>query len=206
MEDIFYNRFADKNYTFKGLLPHLNQDQKLQFITFHLGDSLPQAKIAKLIELKEQFLKAHPKPWSESDKEQYSQLISPCISQLLDNGHGSCLFRRPEIRKIVAHSLHHLDGKCYELLAAVIMPNHVHMLIVTHPNATLANILHSLKSFTSHKINSITGNSGSIWQRDYYDRIIRTPKHLNNCLDYIRANPRHLSPNEFYLYINPSWD
>ncbi|MBD5425253.1 MAG: hypothetical protein HDR45_03535 [Bacteroides sp.] len=197
----FYNRFEQQDYTFTGQLPHLNQNLKLQFITFRLHDSLPQSKINELQQLKEQFLGSHPLPLSAADRNEYAKLITPHVDQLLDNGHGECILRHPRLRQIVANSLHHLDGKLYRLIAYVIMPNHVHLLIEPHNNR-LHSIIHSIKSFTAHQINKAANTNGPIWQKDYHDRIIRNPEHLNNTLDYIRTNPANLPPNSFTLYVN----
>lgn len=63
-----------------------------------------------------------------------------------------------------------MDGRKYHVSAFVIMPNNVHMLLV--------------------------GRTGSVWKKEYFDRIIRNERHLLNCLDYIRKNPRYLREGE----------
>src|SRR5438132_583497 len=44
--------------------------------------------------------------------------------------------------------------------------------------------------------------SGSLWQRDYFDRLARDEKHFANCVRYIRRNPAkaNLSAHEFLLW------
>ena len=58
------------------------------------------------------------------------------------------------------------------------------------------------KGFTGHRIRKKTGTSGKLWQKDYWDRLIRNPVHFLKCLEYIRENPGRagLGEGEFVLY------
>jgi len=46
--------------------------------------------------------------------------------------------------------------------------------------------------------------SGPLWQRDYFDRLVRDEKHFANCVRYIRRNPEkaHLGKGQYLLYEN----
>ncbi len=48
----------------------------------------------------------------------------------------------------------------------------------------------------------MTGTSGKLWQKDYWDRLIRNPVHFLTCLEYIRENPGKagLGEGEFVLF------
>jgi hypothetical protein len=63
-------------------------------------------------------------------------------------------------------------------------------------------LLRSWESFTSRKINSLVSGKGALWQRDYFDRVVRDQKHLANCVRYIRRNPERagVRGGEFILY------
>lgn len=82
------------------------------------------------------------------------------------------------------------------------MPNHVHALFVQNPEHPLENLIRSWKTFTARRMNELLGRSGSLWQRDYFDRLVRDQTHLANCVRYIRRNPEkaRLSGNEYILY------
>ena len=80
-----------------------------------------------------------------------------------------------------------LDAKKYELLAAVIMDDHVHIII--NPKETLSRIMHSIKSFTAHEINKSLNRSGKVWQEESYDRVIRNEKDFFEKMSYIANNP-----------------
>jgi REP element-mobilizing transposase RayT len=99
-----------------------------------------------------------------------------------------------EERTITLDSLCHWDGQKWTLYAAVVMPDHVHALcqpLVKDEGGTynLGEILHSVKSFSAHRINQRRGTKGSIWQDERFDRIVRDEKEFSEKWQYIRDNP-----------------
>jgi len=63
----------------------------------------------------------------------------------------------------------------YELLAWVVMPNHVHLLIL--PKVAVSCITRWLKGSTPRRANQLLGRTGlSFWQDESYDHWVRTPK------------------------------
>jgi len=75
----------------------------------------------------------------------------------------------------------------------VIMPNHLHGVIIitaTESTQTLGSIVGSFKSSTSRLINALQRTKGiPIWQRNYYEHIIRDEEELNRVRQYIANNP-----------------
>ena len=71
----------------------------------------------------------------------------------------------------VFKAIYFLGKKRYNLFAVVVLDDHVHMII--NPQESLSKIMHSIKSFTAHKINKILKRTGKIWQGENYDRVIR---------------------------------
>jgi 5-methyltetrahydrofolate--homocysteine methyltransferase len=78
------------------------------------------------------------------------------------------------------------------------MPDHVHILIEPRvkreaSNATefysLTEILHTLKSFTAHKVNELEEKSGAVWERESFDRLIRSESDLQERFRYVTRNP-----------------
>ena len=188
-----------------GNLPHWHQDGKIQFVTFRLADSLPTAVIEELKYRKETFLRNHPRPWDMTVQKEYWNQIGPMAEQLLDNGHGSCLLRHHAVRSIVASALHHNDGVHYNLIAYVIMPNHVHLLLHLPGNSELPRILQSIKGYTAAQINRLMNRKGKLWMRESFDRIVRSYSHLNQCLNYIKHNPSTLPASDYTLYLHPKY-
>jgi putative transposase len=52
------------------------------------------------------------------------------------------------------------------------------------------------------EINGLLKRSAPLWQRDYFDRIIRDATHFRNCVRYIRRNPEkaRLAAGEYTLH------
>ena len=82
----------DKFISVKGTkLPHWHQTNKVQFVTFRLADSLPQAKLSELLTFKEQWLTRHPEPWDDETQEAYNHEIREKVDRWLDQGYGEWL-------------------------------------------------------------------------------------------------------------------
>ena len=73
--------------------------------------------------------------------------------------------------------------------AFVIMPDHYHVVIILSQGDSLSKIMKSLGSFTAREINRISGTSGQLWQRGYYERAIRKTENVKEVFDYIHNNP-----------------
>ena len=92
-----------------------------------------------------------------------------------------------------------------KLDAFVAMPNHVHGIIVLveptraglKPAPTfvygrhgLAEIVRAFKTFSSRGINQLRGTPGRrVWQRGYYEHVIRNEADLHEIRQYIVNNP-----------------
>ena len=81
------------------------------------------------------------------------------------------------------------DNIRYDLLAWVVMPNHVHVVLLIKPGWTMARIVQDWKRVSTRQINTTLGLSGSLWQRDYFDRAIRYEAHLVRVVSYVHVNP-----------------
>ncbi len=183
-------------------LPHWQQEGAVYFITFRLADAVPHRLRTEWESERESWLRVHPQPWSAEVERAYHERFTGAIERWLDAGHGSCILRRRGCAEIVAEALLYFDGQRAVMISSVVMPNHVHALFVQNTEWPLEKVLRSWKSFTSRKINSLLDLKGSIWQRDYFDRLVRDEKHFANCVRYIRKNPvkARLRGREYILY------
>ena len=100
--------------------------------------------------------------------------------------------------------------------AFILMPNHVHgvILLQDEPNNTsvgaglqpaiprndaarrhgLPEIVRAFKTFSARKINRMRASTGaSVWQRGFYDHVIRDEDELDRVRTYILDNPRKWS-------------
>ena len=157
-------------------LPHFDGGEIAQFVSYRLAGSLP----IHIRDLYKQQLE-HGKI-SEID-------YHNTIDKHLDKGIGPDHLRRPEIAKIIEDNFLRFDGEKYRLHAWDIMPNHGHILFTPLNGFTLSKIVHSMKSFTANRANTILGRTGPFWAREYYDRYIRNEEHFFNTINYIDNNP-----------------
>jgi REP element-mobilizing transposase RayT len=111
------------------------------------------------------------------------------VEAYLDQGHGACSLRNNAGAAIVQEALLFHDGTKYRPAAWVVMPNHVHILCTPLANHTLAQIMHSLKSFSSTEANRMLNRSGRFWQKEYFDRYIRNARQFSKTVAYIDHNP-----------------
>jgi REP element-mobilizing transposase RayT len=101
----------------------------------------------------------------------------------------------------------------------VIMPNHIHSIFkivdaeknvgvyrdtalprgFKSPSNSVGAIVRGYKSTVTKQINQIRGNFESkIWQRNYYEHIIRDQKSLNKITEYIEMNPQLWNKDRYY--------
>jgi REP element-mobilizing transposase RayT len=133
--------------------------------------------------------------------------------------HRDCLFGEIVNEEMILNDFGKIADECWraipehfpfvELGAYVIMPNHVHGIIVIHDMGrrgaallrpydnphkinvkpgSLGAIVRSYKSAVSYRIGREHNTTG-IWQRNYYEHIIRDEEEMRNKTHYINANP-----------------
>jgi REP element-mobilizing transposase RayT len=88
------------------------------------------------------------------------------------------------------------------------MPNHVHGVLVfldpvgaglkpaptTTRRRTLSEVVRAFKTFSGRRINELRASPGlPVWQRGYYEHIVRTEKGLREIRRYILDNPKNWS-------------
>ena len=124
---------------------------------------------------------------------------------------GECLFEDPMLRRVVETMWRHIP--CHfphvRLDEFVVMPNHVHGIIwivdkpvgaqhaaplqAGHTNVapgSLSAIVRSFKSAVTKRINEIRNTPGApVWQRNYYEHIVRSEDELRRIREYIHLNP-----------------
>ncbi len=156
---------------------------------------------------------------------------------MVTHGHR-CLFGRVEEGEMVLNTLgrvasaqwHQLPYRFADLELGewVIMPNHIHgILVITgkgeassdkllrpqsesikdasplRPNGTIPGsvgaIIQNFKSVTSRKINSqLSKAKEPLWHRNYYEHVIRNEQDLQTITDYIMTNPLNWEKDEEY--------
>ncbi|MFH0765551.1 MAG: transposase [Calditrichota bacterium] len=109
---------------------------------------------------------------------------------------------KPEERDIVKSSLEYFDGKRYRLFAFVVMDDHVHVLFIPLGDHRIQDLVHTWKSFTAHEAQRRFNRRGSVWQDEYFDRIVRDEAEFLEKGNYILQNPRKRWPDiEDYPWV-----
>lgn len=94
---------------------------------------------------------------------------------------------------ILAHCLHD-RGKRIVLHSAVVMPDHVHLLLTPLRREDgwpyrLQEILKLIKGASARSVNAILRSSGPVWQEESFDHVLRSTENFRDKVEYIRQNP-----------------
>ena len=102
----FHGLDPDKpiHYYFRKL-PHWRQDGATYFVTFRLGDSLPQTKLEELRIFREQFHLEFGAEPSRDNAEKLAKEVMARVEKWLDQGIGECHLRMPQLSNEIASAL-----------------------------------------------------------------------------------------------------
>ncbi len=129
--------------------------------------------------------------------------------------HRTCLFGDVLDRAMRLNALGHTVQAVWDALpihyphvyldAFVVMPNHVHGIIAlldesavgadfksapTETRHSLPEIVRAFKTFSARRINERSNTVGQpVWQRNYYEHVIRDEPSLSRIRQYIAENP-----------------
>jgi putative transposase len=155
-------------------LPPLYPPGSTLFVTWRLFGSLPRGAVcgAGLVN------QSAGKTFLLSDRE-------------LDRAQtGPLWLKDPRMAQIVTQTLQQgaTEFHLYELLAWVVMPNHVP--VVCKPFRALPKITRWIKGSTARSANLLLGRTATpFWQFESYDHCIRNDAELNRVIRYVEANP-----------------
>ena len=152
-------------------LPHEYPKDRWLFLTWHLHGSLPQG--------------LYPPPGQLTGGEAFA-----CMDRYLDSArHGPSHLRQDAVAQIVLEALWKgRDLGCFDLGPHVLMPNHVHVLLL--PHVPPPRLLQSLKGTSAREANRVLGRSGeAFWQRESYDHWVRSEAEWKRIAAYIENNP-----------------
>jgi len=100
----------------------------------------------------------------------------------------------PDARTLALQHCFHDNGRTIDLHAAVIMPDHVHLLFTALRDSdgwtfALPEILRAIKGASARSINALSQRRGSVWQDEFFDHVLRGDESLRETVEYIRQNP-----------------
>jgi putative transposase len=119
------------------------------------------------------------------------------------------IFSNPQLAQIAIDQWKHYE-KTYEftLHAYCVMHDHYHVLLDVGKKKTISQILHAVNSYTATLINKVLDQEVKmkIFQRGYWDEIIRDQDMYWQKVSYILTNPYRMGlvrhPMNSYLYSN----
>ena len=146
--------------------------------------------------------------WLERIEKFNRQWFLKFESILHQANHGPMWMRDERIAETVAENLRRLDAKAYRLDAYSVMSNHVHTIFqpfVAETNLQeikgkdgrsffvsdypgLSKIMHSVKGRSARECNIILARSGSFWEHESFDHVIR-PGRFDSTMRYVLNNP-----------------
>jgi putative transposase len=205
-------QFFDRNRDYSVVnrrLPHWAQTSTVCFITWRTADSLPKSIMRQLFLARCELLVQHGfQP--NSDWTKSTQKLTPHLREQLqwsafnlwdaelDHGRGACQLKEQPLAQIVMQSLRHFDESRYVLTDAVVMPNHVHLLVAFCSEHDLLQQCCSWKRFTATRINRwlkaqhlSVPSDGTFWQPEQFDHLVRNHEQFLRLRTYIRDNPRN---------------
>jgi len=147
---------------------HVNHPNAIQFVTFRTQESLSYYLQHNNIDT----TKSAAKQQFEMDK-------------ILDLSKEGAILNA-EIIELLMQYLLSKNASLYNLIAVSIMPNHVHLMF--EQLVPLTQIMQNIKGGSSLLINRHLGKKGILWDKSYYDKIVRTEEQFKITYEYIKNN------------------
>lgn len=113
---------------------------------------------------------------------------------------GANIVRLLPIGKIVEENINNIEAvyPCVKIINYIIMPNHIHMILSIDTNGqtmfapTVARVIKQFKGVVSKQVGF------PVWQRNFYDHIIRNENDLEEKMNYIFFNAQKWEEDEYY--------
>jgi REP element-mobilizing transposase RayT len=186
-----------KGWHERGYLPHCDKPGLTQFVTFRLWDSLPASRRGEwecLLAVTER--SDAPRSGARSIASRDDEAVAKArreqrqkLEEYLDRNHGECFLRDPRVAVLMENAMRFHHGQRFDLLAWVVMPNHVHALFQVGDSTPLSAIMQNWKSISAVAANKLLNRSGDFWQEDYWDTFMRNEEQTCKAIRYIENNP-----------------
>jgi len=95
----------------------------------------------------------------------------------------------PAARDVLFATIRACNQTSIDLDAAVVMPDHTHLIFRLIEPYRLSQVLQRIKGRSARQINQMLKSEGRVWSDESFDHIIRHAGELEEKLEYIRQNP-----------------
>ncbi|MDE3057203.1 MAG: transposase [Bacteroidota bacterium] len=180
-------------------LPHYQPQYATFFITFRLVNSLPRHIIEQLKDeystQKELRRLKRTNPKTNNVPDTFYKHYFAAFDEFLDKQkERNCWLKDKSVAQAVVNAIHYRDGKEYDLICYTVMPNHVHMVFTADRSGpstckSVTKILQPLKSYTAIKANDLLHRTGTFWQGESFDHVVKDEKELERITSYVLNNP-----------------
>jgi putative transposase len=100
------------------------------------------------------------------------------------------LFLNYEVARVMAATLSQvLKNNASEILAWVIMPDHMHLVLRLGGEETLSKTMNRINSCCAIAINKVLCRNSRVWQGAYHDHALRDQEQLYSAIRYVLSNP-----------------
>ena len=131
-----------------------------------------------------------------------------CLLSDIDVGEGLAPpeSRLSAIGRIVGRQIRDIPQRypCVKIDKSVIMPNHIHLIVSIQetaggasPSPTLFDVVRVLKSMTTRLSRPLLGEE-TLWQRGYYEHVIRNENDYREIWEYIDNNPAKWAEDRYF--------
>ena len=158
------------------------------FVTIRLKGTIPKALVEQFRQARKELDESRP---AEVQTAELARKQFASIERILDSVSDARWLGNPEIASIVWENLEWLRNRNWMIYAAILMPNHMHLLMRNEDGQTL-ELLHDLaqfKSYTARKANKALNRGGAFWAREDFDHWIRSREKFEGTVRYIANNP-----------------
>lgn len=187
-------------------LPHWRQWGTTYFVTARLADSIPAIAAENWRMKRDAWLRSHHlsspgqlESLPDAVRQEYHREFTGRFHELLDAGHGACYFSDPSSAFLLVERFIERAGADYHLDGWVIMPNHIHALVEPIGDAQLGDILQKWKGGSARTINQRLQRTGALWQREFFDHIVRSEAQRDHFRRYIGTNPEKAGLSNGYV-------
>lgn len=193
---------------YRRKLPHIQPAGATFFITTMLEGAISKKRIEKV---REQFHLALAQANLIKDSKEKNtrnfNLRKAYILQIDDLLHqkdkGPTHLKSTKVANALKDKFHQYDKELYSLVAYTIMSNHFHLLIDTSIQLegrtleedtpdnyiNLDKIMQRIKGGSAREINKILNTSGTFWESESFDIVVRNEIMFKNVISYILNNP-----------------
>lgn len=162
-------------------LPHWEVSGGRYFVTINQAGNLPD------------HVKAYYRDAARQAREAGSAAVARTvfrdIETWLDRGEARADLAHPPVARMLEEAIAYRQTQhLWNVLAYVIMPNHLHLFIEVG-DGDLTTVLRRFKRWTGRQANTLLGRTGSFWHREWFDHWSRSATEDARIVHYIQQNP-----------------